>query len=712
MIERIEGTTLRDGRFRVLEVLGRGTLGVVVEAEDRVVGDRVALKLLRPELVGDQVACERLRREVRSARQIAHPNVARVFDLFLDAGREPDRDPGENAVETPTGRSPRRSESAAFLSMERVRGETLERRLERRGRLSPDEAFPIVRQLCRGLAAAHRAGVLHRDLKPANVLLEPGAREERAVITDFGLAAGAGAAAGSLTGTGELLGSPAYMAPEHVRGDPITPAADLYALGILLYEMVTGTLPFQGETPFQTALRRLQDRPTPPTERVPGLDPRWNRVILACLDLDPENRPRSADEVLAALCHVPGIETCATPAPRPAETSAEGPARRSIRAVIGLALAGVLGTVLLSLGPAARSRGPSASAPPAEEVPTAVSARDGGSAVRAEELRDRGWELLSSGDPDGAVALLEEALWESRRVGDPVATAHSLGQLGVALERRGDRAQAERLERQALRLYRELGMGERVATQLNNLGVLLVHQGRLNEAEKLYREAAALYGEEDRPGRRAAALNNRGNLLRHLGYVDEAEALHRESLELRRRLGDARGEGVTRLSLAWVALDRGRPADAVTELERARDLFEREGHPDGVAEALAGLGEAALMSGRPDEARRLLERGVELYREIGHRAGEADCLRRLSAVALAAGDGARAEELARRSLLAFEELFDVEGRARAGLALGRVLVALDRTAEARGVLEDASRSRWVRQDASLRSDLARLLVNS
>lgn len=280
------GTVLAD-RYRVLRPLGRGGMGEVVEALDQELGEHVALKFLRPELHADPVASERFRREIKLARKVTHPNVCRVFDV------------GHAEVD---GRH------VTFLSMQLLTGETLAQRLARLGRLTTAEVLPLLRQLTAGLAAAHEAGVVHRDFKPSNVMLLPGSGEERAVITDFGLARGHGTDASVSTHAGDLVGTPAYMAPEQVEGKEITTATDVYALGVVLYEMLTGSLPFGGDTPFECALRRLREPPPPPRTLAPDLEPRWETIVLRCLARDPRDRP-PVETIVPALAGTtrPGV---------------------------------------------------------------------------------------------------------------------------------------------------------------------------------------------------------------------------------------------------------------------------------------------------------------------------------------------------------------------------------------------------------------------
>jgi serine/threonine protein kinase len=275
------------GRYRVCAFLGRGSVGEVYEAEDLEENQRIALKILRPEIAREEGVVRRFKREILLTRRVIHPNVCRTYDLIDQ--------------QTSTGELVR-----VFLTLELLRGETLEDLILRQGALRPAEALPIVRQITGALAAAHEAGVIHRDLKSANVfLVSPPTQPEnppRAVVTDFGLAWSAESdGAATLTATGELIGSPAYMAPEQVRGETASPATDVYALGVVLFEMLTGHLPFLGKSAFHTALQRLREPAPSPRTRVPDLDPVWEAVILRCLEREPGDRFGAVGEVARAL---------------------------------------------------------------------------------------------------------------------------------------------------------------------------------------------------------------------------------------------------------------------------------------------------------------------------------------------------------------------------------------------------------------------------
>lgn len=271
------GATL-NGRFRILRFAGAGGMGEVYEAEDLELGGTIALKTLRPSLLEDEHFLGRFRREVQLARQVTHPNICRIFDVGNDNGR-------------------------AYLTMEFLDGETLGAYLRRHGRLTSEAALPLVRQIADGLTALHTQGIVHRDLKPGNILVcNSSSGGPRAVITDFGLArAAAGTGDSTASMSGRLMGTPDYMAPEQLRGESVTPASDLYALGLILYEMVTGKKAYPGGQALENAVQRMMEPPTPPRQQSADVTADWEAVILRCLERDPLHRPASAQEVVAGL---------------------------------------------------------------------------------------------------------------------------------------------------------------------------------------------------------------------------------------------------------------------------------------------------------------------------------------------------------------------------------------------------------------------------
>jgi predicted Ser/Thr protein kinase len=255
-------------RYRMIGLLGKGGMGEVYRADDLKLGQPVALKFLPRDVERDPERLDRFLAEVRLSLRVTHPNVCRVFDI----GDIDDRH---------------------FLSMEYVDGEDLASLLRRIGRLPEDKAVEIARQLCAGLAAAHDAGVLHRDLKPSNVMIDG---RGRARITDFGLAS----ATSGVAGREARVGTPQYMAPEQFEGGELTVRTDMYALGLVLYELFTGKRAFDGHDILAMATERTS-APTSPSAHVSGLNPIIERAILRCLEPDPANRPASAAGLAAAL---------------------------------------------------------------------------------------------------------------------------------------------------------------------------------------------------------------------------------------------------------------------------------------------------------------------------------------------------------------------------------------------------------------------------
>ncbi|HEV8267180.1 MAG TPA: protein kinase, partial [Thermoanaerobaculia bacterium] len=278
------------GRFQIVKFLARGGMGEVYEAHDLELREPVALKTIRADIAEDESAMDRFRREIHLARRVTHPNVCRLFDLFHHT------DPADP------------DEPVRFVTMELLEGQTLSARLREGGPFSTADALPVVTQMTAGLEAAHRAGIVHRDFKAANVFLDRATEAGgglRAVITDFGIArsvaAGGGSMAGTLTSSGALLGTPAYMAPEQVDGGPITPAVDVYALGVVLFEMVTGKRPFAGDSEMSTAMKRLKEPAPAPHVYKTDIDAKWDATILRCLERRPEDRFACATDVSRAL---------------------------------------------------------------------------------------------------------------------------------------------------------------------------------------------------------------------------------------------------------------------------------------------------------------------------------------------------------------------------------------------------------------------------
>jgi serine/threonine-protein kinase len=305
------------GRYRIVALLGQGGMGEVYRADDLALGQAVALKFLPRELSSDPQRLARLRSEVSIARQVSHPNVCRVYDI------------GEVGEDR-------------FLSMEYIDGEDLTSLLRRIGRLPQDKGIEIARQLCAGLAAVHDRGALHRDLKPGNIMID-GRGSVR--LADFGLAGVADPAAGQ----GELSGTPAYMAPEQFEGRPASVHSDLYALGLVLYEIFTGKPAFTATTLREFARAHRETSPSSMSMLIGDLDPAVERTVQRCLEKDPADRPASAYVVAASL---PGGDPLAAAlargeTPAPELVAAAGDAGRIGPIVALAALAGVAVALLI-----------------------------------------------------------------------------------------------------------------------------------------------------------------------------------------------------------------------------------------------------------------------------------------------------------------------------------------------------------------------------
>ncbi len=260
-------------RYHVESLLGSGGMGKVYKARDRELDRIVAIKVLRPDLMTDAQALQRFKHELLLASSISHPNILRIHDL------------GEyNGVK--------------FISMAYVDGGDLTQVMHREGRLPLDRVLNIMKQLVAALAAAHGVNVVHRDLKPQNILLGSG---DHVYVTDFGIAKTLESDRTRVTRTGAVLGTPLYMSPEQVEGKPVDHRSDLYTLGLIFYEMLTGILPFSGETTFQLMYQRVHEQPKRPELVIPDLPPYLSRICLKCLEKEPAKRYQNAGEILTDL---------------------------------------------------------------------------------------------------------------------------------------------------------------------------------------------------------------------------------------------------------------------------------------------------------------------------------------------------------------------------------------------------------------------------
>ncbi len=263
------------GRYEIQGILGRGGMGVVYRAHDRDLDDAVAIKTLRSEaLSADPTLLDRFKQEIRLARRITHPNILRTHDLGETGGLR-------------------------YLSMELVRGLTLKQLVEAGDILPTPAGLRIAKQICAGLAAAHEVGVIHRDIKPQNIIIEAAGGLK---IMDFGIARLKEER--GMTAEGTVVGTPDYMSPEQARGIALDFRSDIYSTGIVLYEVFTGTLPFEGETPLAVVLKHIQENPPPPQHRNPKIEPKISQIILKCIQKSPKDRFQSVNDLYEALTKV------------------------------------------------------------------------------------------------------------------------------------------------------------------------------------------------------------------------------------------------------------------------------------------------------------------------------------------------------------------------------------------------------------------------
>lgn len=262
------------GRYQIIEELGRGGMGRVYKALDTELNEKIALKLLRPEVSADEEAIERFRNELKMARQVSHKNICRMYHLTKEEGNY-------------------------YITMEYVPGEDLKRLIRKIGQMPVGRTVSIAKQVCEGLAEAHGLGIVHRDLKPQNIMVDEGGNVR---IMDFGIARSL--MTKGITDAGVMIGTPEYMSPEQVEGKPVDQRSDIYSLGIILYEMVTGRVPFEGDTPFTIGVKHKSELPRDPRELNPQIPADLSALILRCLAKDKESRYQSAEGLLAELTRI------------------------------------------------------------------------------------------------------------------------------------------------------------------------------------------------------------------------------------------------------------------------------------------------------------------------------------------------------------------------------------------------------------------------
>ncbi len=693
--------TLLAGRFAIERILGVGGMGVVYRARDTALDVPVALKLLRPELANRPESFERFRQELLLARQVSSPHVVRIHDIARDDGRW-------------------------FISMDLVDGEPLDRRLDREGALPVDAALAIARQVALGLQAAHASGVVHRDLKPSNVLVDAAGN---ARISDFGVARSLGTS--GLTQSGTIVGTPDYLSPEQARGAPIDGRSDLYALGLMLYEMIAGNAAFADATPAESLARRLVQSP-PMLDSVRRDVPAWVARLV-----DRLTQPRPARRLPDAAAVIAAIDARAMPRDlRP------GPRGLAVAALLLGALA--LGA-WWRLAPAPVAPPAAAALQPPDRVVLLVDAADGESAGLpgvAEMLR-LGWSLQPAATPvvdaeRTELARVQAGFSDARPATDaellailPARHVLRLGIVGMGEDVRlvarlatppaapesfeepvsGDLAAAA--ARLAGKLQQPLGVGAiPPAVRPASADVLAVHtdalalrqQGRMEEAAAAFAQLAevapdfapawlGLAETAELAGQRPLALDaaRRGKALpgalepvfadlleRHEGDPDVALATQRK------RVADRPDDLDARLALADLELDFGEFEPAIADL---RALLERDPQDP---RAWFLLGKASILHGEPRQAvEEQLVRALVLYKRGRSLLGEAETTNALGVGYARLGQTVDAEEQYRKAVALRRQLGDRRGVASSLRNLAQVAMIRGRFDEAQASLDEA-----------------------
>lgn len=595
------------GRFKIERRIGAGGMGEVFEALDEELGVTVAVKTIRVDRLADASAgtIERFREEVKLARQVTHPNVCRIFDVGRDGGR-------------------------LYLTMELIQGGTLSVLL-RQGRMTAEDALPLARQIAAGLDALHRQGLVHRDLKPSNVLIAEGADgERRAVITDFGLArVEEETMTVDTAGAPHVAGTPDYMAPEQLLGKSVTAAADIYAFGLILYEMVAGVRAFPGGRALENAVQRLASRPASPESHAPDLPARWSGAILKCLAPDPAERPASAGAVAAELA---------------GETQGARARRWPVLVAAAAVMLGVGAVEWTRMGRHAVAA-PSAGGahetyrqaedkldhyyrPHAIEDAIALlektTQQDPGFALAYAGLARANfmqyWQLGDTKYVEPARSYAEKAL----KLNSRLASVHvTLGRLYTTT---GEKELAAQELDQAIKLdsrnaeayyalatlYDAQGRTDDVIPNFqhamdlapddwrypDNLADFYLRRGNFDQALQLSTKAAGLTPDNPR------ALNNLGRVYRRMGRLDEARANFEKAIQIEPSYNRY-------LNLGLILGDTGKPDEAVSAYRHALEL-----NPKSYV-AWGNLGFVLYeMPGQQTEAREAFQKGVETAEEL------------------------------------------------------------------------------------------------
>ena len=511
------GTTFAR-RFEIIEEIGKGGMGTVYKAYDGKIREVVALKLLKPEIASDLEVVERFRNEIKLARQVSHRHVCRMYDI------------GEEWL-------------SIYISMEYVAGEDLKSFIRRSGHLNEAKAVGLARQIAEGLAEAHRIGVVHRDLKPQNIMID---RDGNAKIMDFGIARSLHTR--GVTGTGVIIGTPEYMAPEQADGRDVDSRADIYALGAVLYEMVTGRVPFEGQTPLSIVLKHRSEPPADPQTVNAQISTGLSRIILRCLEKERARRYQSASEVLEDLAAVErGLPvtrqvTVRTKPVTEREITVKFKLRKAILPILGAAALIVVGIV--SLVDRGKDAGPARGSDPAAGKGTFVLPSD----TRAVRIKSA---TVPPPPPEAPEA--EGTAGRHFSLSGAGATSAIIGYLAPFMKE-----PAKFLgEKDALELEKALG---EIKTKYPRESAALSQwldsiQVRIQEGKK-QKEAGNLEASKKSYDRGESEMRR---LLAQVSERDRAEQAFRELEEAKARLGTSAFRDRPNL-LTWIALEKEKDA--------------------------------------------------------------------------------------------------------------------------------------------------------
>jgi tetratricopeptide (TPR) repeat protein len=659
---------LVSGRFRIVCFVGRGGMGEVYEAEDQELGQPVALKTIRSEVAADERVIARFKQEIHLSRKVTHPNVCRIYDKHEAYALDSFGVEGK----------------VTYLTMELLPGEGLSERLRRNGRMTTAEALPIVLQLISGLQAAHDAGIVHGDLKSSNVILvESEGGKVRAVITDFGLArlsAVAGGSEKSLPAGG--TGTPAYMSPEQVERAAVTTAADIYSFGVVIFEMVTGRLPFVADTPTLMASKRLKEDAPSPRSIVPDLDRKWDRAILRCLQRNPQDRFHMAIDIADALRHELHVET----------------RNRGRRVALGIG-AGIL-LLPLSLGGyrvwrlsrpehkvelaqarirdglARQDAGDAKQAEALFEEARHLNESAGNQAGVAEVLTKEGDLLSDEGNFTGANTAYQSAIGIAREIGDQQRIGIVLANLAIALRSKGDEAAARKNYQSALEIFRNIGDKRHIAIVLKNLGD--------------FEGALAIFKEIGYKRGAANTLDSLGVNLDAEGYLIAARKAFEEELSMWRDIDEPGSEGYARggaFNLGCVLYEQGYLSDGRKQFESALQVA-RKLAPTGIAGTLYNLGELLLQQDLIEDARKAAEEALALGYKFDNQADVGGARLLLAKIALVENRPSEAEAQAKQAIERFRTQKPLVNEVPATAVLALAFLAQRKRQDARTILQE------------------------